>query len=75
MAAPQGALSPQPAHKGPKSTQLWVSTPVGTIFERPGAASVRALRAWVVQTREIAAHLDETRNGILFVTADAPPAP
>jgi putative transposase len=58
----------------PKSAQPWVSTLVRTIFEQPGAASVRAQHAQVVTALEAkfpraAAHLDEARDDILAFTA------
>ena len=58
----------------PKSAQPWVSTLVRTIFEQPGAASVRAQHAQVVTALEAkfpqaAAHLDEAREDILAFTA------
>jgi transposase-like protein len=51
-----------------------VSTLVRTIFEQPGAASVRAQHAQVVTALEAkfpkaAAHLDEARDDILAFTA------
>jgi putative transposase len=54
----------------PKTAQPWVSTLVRTIFEQPGAASVRARHARVVTAleakfRAAAAHLDEARDDIL----------
>jgi transposase-like protein len=58
----------------PKSAQPWVSTLVRTIFEQPGAASVRAQHAQVTAALEAkfpqaAAHLDEARDDILAFTA------
>jgi transposase-like protein len=58
----------------PKSAQPWVSTLVRTIFERPGADSVRVHHAHVVDTLQAkfpdaAAHLDEARDDILAFTA------
>jgi putative transposase len=58
----------------PKTAQPWVSTLVRTIFEQPGAASVRAQHAQVVAALEAklpaaAAHLDEARDDILAFTA------
>jgi putative transposase len=52
----------------------WLPTLVRTIFEQPGAASVRAQHAQVVQALEIklpqaAAHLDGARDDILAFTA------
>jgi transposase-like protein len=60
--------------KVPKPARPWVSTLVRTIFEQPGAASVRARHAQVVQALEArlpqaAAHLDEARDDILAFTA------
>ncbi len=60
--------------KVPKSAQPWVSTLVRTIFEQPGAASVRARHAQVVAALEArlpdaAAHLDQARDDILAFTA------
>jgi putative transposase len=56
----------------PKSAQPWVSTLVRTIFEQPGAASVKTQHAQVVQALEVkfpaAAHLDEARDDILAFT-------
>jgi putative transposase len=62
------------ATKVPKSAQPWVSTLVRTIFEQPGAASVRAQHAQVVAALEAkfpqaAAHLDKARDDILAFTA------
>jgi putative transposase len=58
----------------PKSAQPRVSTLVRTIFEQPGAASVRAQHAQVVQALEArlpqaAAHLDQARDDILAFAA------
>jgi putative transposase len=58
----------------PKSAQPWVSTLVRTIFEQPGAASVRAQHAQVVAALEAklpqaAAHLDAARDDILAFAA------
>ena len=58
----------------PKTAQPWVSTLVRTIFEQPGADSVRAQHAHVVDALTIklpqaAAHLDEARDEILAFTA------
>ena len=58
----------------PKSAQPWVSTLVRTIFEQPGAASVRAQHAQVVTALQAkfplaATHLDEARDDILAFTA------
>jgi putative transposase len=58
----------------PKSAQPWVSTLVRTIFEQPGAASVRAQHAQVVTALEAkfpaaAEHLDDARDDILAFTA------
>jgi putative transposase len=58
----------------PKSAQPWVSTLVRTIFEQPGAASVKAQHAAVVRALEAklpqaASHLDEARDEILAFTA------
>jgi putative transposase len=60
--------------KVPKSAQPWVSTLVRTIFEQPGAASVRAQHGQVVRALEAklpqaAAHLDEARDDILAFAA------
>jgi transposase-like protein len=60
--------------KVPKSAQPWVSTLVRTIFEQPGAASVRAQHAQVVKALEAklpqaAEHLDAARDDILAFTA------
>jgi len=60
----------------PKSAQPWVSTLVRTIFEQPGAASVRAQHAQVVSALEAklsqsAAHLNDARHDILAL----PPSP
>jgi putative transposase len=57
----------------PKSAQPWVSTLVRTIFEQPGAASVRARHAQVVTALEAkfpaaASHLDDARDDILAFT-------
>ena len=62
------------ATRVPKSAQPWVSTLVRTIFEQPGAASVRAQHAQVVTALEAkfpaaAAHLDDAREDILAFTA------
>jgi putative transposase len=62
------------ATKVPKSAQPWVATLVRTIFEQPGAASVRAQHAQVVTALEAkfpkaAAHLDDARDDILAFTA------
>jgi transposase-like protein len=73
MAALPDALPSQPAHRVPKSAQPWVSTLVRTIFEQPGAASVRAQHAQVVQALEsklpAAEHLDQARDDILAFAA------
>jgi transposase-like protein len=58
----------------PKSAQPRVSTLVRTIFEQPGAASVRAQHAQVVTALQAkfplaATHLDEARDDILAFTA------
>jgi transposase-like protein len=58
----------------PKSAQPWVSALVRTIFEQPGAASVRAQHAQVVTALQAkfplaATHLDEARDDILAFTA------
>jgi putative transposase len=58
----------------PKSAQPWVSTLVRTIFEQPGAASVKAQHAQVVSALEAklpqaAEHLDAARDDILAFTA------
>jgi putative transposase len=58
----------------PKSAQPWVSTLARTIFEQPGAASVRAQHAQVVTALEAkfpaaAAHMDDARDDILAFTA------
>jgi putative transposase len=58
----------------PKTAQPWVSTLVRTIFEQPGAASVRAQHAQVVAALEArlpaaAAHLDAARDDILAFAA------
>ena len=58
----------------PKSARPRVSTLVRTIFEQPGAASVRARHRQVVSALEArfpqaAAHLDEARDDILAFTA------
>jgi transposase-like protein len=58
----------------PKSAQPWVSTLVRTIFEQPGAASVRVQHALVTATLEVkfpqaAVHLDEARDDILAFAA------
>ena len=57
----------------PKTAQPWVPALVRTIFEQPGAASVRAQHAQVVKALEAkllqaAAHLDEARDDILAFT-------
>jgi putative transposase len=62
------------ATRVPESAQPWVSTLVRTIFEQPGAASVRAQHAQVVTALEAkfpqaAAHLDDAREDILAFTA------
>ena len=62
------------ATKVPKSAQPWVSTLVRTIFEQPGATSVRTQHAQVVTALEAkfpqaAAHLDDARDDILAFTA------
>ena len=61
------------ATKVPKSARPWVSPLVRTIFEQPGAASVRAQHAQVVTTLEAkfpaAAHLDEAREDLLAFAA------
>jgi transposase-like protein len=62
------------ATRVPKSAQPWVSTLVRTIFEQPGAASVRAQHAQVVTALEAkfpaaAGHLDDAREDILAFTA------
>jgi putative transposase len=62
------------ATRVPKSAQPWVSTLVRTIFEQPGAASVRAQHAQVVSALEArfpaaAEHLDDAREDILAFTA------
>ncbi|MGO9501899.1 MAG: IS256 family transposase [Streptosporangiaceae bacterium] len=58
----------------PKSAQPRVSALVRTIFEQPGAASVRAQHAQVVTALQAkfplaATHLDEARDDILAFTA------
>ena len=58
----------------PKTAQPWVSTLVRTIFEQPGAASVRAQHAQVTAALEAelpaaAAHLDAARDDILAFAA------
>jgi len=58
----------------PKTAQPWVSTLVRTIFEQPGADSVRAQHAHVAGALEArlpqaAAHLDDARDDILAFTA------
>ena len=58
----------------PKSAQPRVSALVRTIFEQPGAASVRAQHAQVVTALQAkfplaATHLDEARDDILACTA------
>jgi putative transposase len=62
------------ATRVPKSAQPWVSALVRTIFEQPGAASVRAQHAQVVTALEAkfpaaAQHLDDARDDILAFTA------
>jgi putative transposase len=62
------------ATRVPKSAHPWVSTLVRTMFEQPGAASVRAQHAQVVTALEAkfpaaAEHLDDAREDILAFTA------